>query len=89
MRRRSASGPYRDPPWIPAALPRGSRAVRPGNRLREQINVQYPARFDPASCVAEAAEPVPADPSWLVRYGGEPGVFQAFDEPRVVPSPRS
>jgi uncharacterized membrane protein len=62
----------------------GGLARMIGNRLREQIDIQYPARFDPAFCVADAAEPVPTDASWLVRYGGEPGVFQAFDEPRVV-----
>ena len=55
-----------------------------GIRLRQQIDIQYPARFDPAHGTAEAAGPVLADPSWLICFAGEPGVFQAFDEPRVV-----
>jgi uncharacterized membrane protein len=55
-----------------------------GIRLREQIDIQYPARFDPARAAADAAKPAPADPTWLIRYAGQPGVFQAFDEPGVV-----
>jgi uncharacterized membrane protein len=62
----------------------GGLARTIGNRLRQQIDIQYPARFDPAFCAPAAADPVPAEPSWLVRYGGDPGVFQAFDERRVV-----
>lgn len=64
----------------------GGLARRIGNRLREQIDIQYPARFDPACQAAAAAVPAPADPgpSWLIRYDGESGVFQAFDEPAVV-----
>jgi len=58
-----------------------ARAI--GNRLREQIDLQYPACFDPA-VDAVADERVLADPSWLIRYDGEPGIFQAFDEPGVV-----
>jgi len=77
----------------------GGLAKRIGNRLREQIDVQYPARFDPAGHAAAAAVPrsdhpasPPADPapttapapSWLIRYAGPSGVFQEFDEPGVV-----
>ena len=58
-----------------------ARAI--GNRLREQIDLQYPACFDPA-VDAVADERVLADPSWLIRYDGEPGILQAFDEPGVV-----
>ena len=82
----------------------GGLAKRVGNRLRAQIEVQYPARFDPAGHAAAAAVPRPASPpadpasppadpasppadpapSWLIRYAGQSGVFQAFDEPGVV-----
>jgi uncharacterized membrane protein len=62
----------------------GGLARRIGNRLRDQIDIQYPARFDPA--FRAAAVPLPADPepSWLIRYEGESGIFQAFDERGVV-----
>jgi uncharacterized membrane protein len=82
----------------------GGLARRIGNRLREQIDIQYPARFDPA--LHPAAGPLPSvplpsgplpsvplpsgplpvepEPSWLIRYDGESGIFQAFDEARVV-----
>ncbi|MGD0705115.1 MAG: DUF2254 family protein [Trebonia sp.] len=62
----------------------GGLARRIGDRLREQIDIQYPARFDPVS--QAAAVPAAADqaPSWLIRYDGESGIFQAFDEARVV-----
>jgi uncharacterized membrane protein len=62
----------------------GGLARRIGNRLRDQIDIQYPARFDPA--FQAAAVPLPADPepSWLIRYAGESGIFQAFDERGVV-----
>jgi uncharacterized membrane protein len=62
----------------------GGLARRIGDRLREQIEIQYPAHFDPV--FQAAAVPLPADPepSWLIRYDGQSGIFQAFDEARVV-----
>jgi uncharacterized membrane protein len=63
----------------------GGLARRIGNRLREQIDIQYPARFDPAFQAA-AGVPAPAgpEPSWLLRYDGQSGIFQAFDERGLV-----
>jgi uncharacterized membrane protein len=60
----------------------GGLAKRIGNRLRDQIDRQYPARFDPA--LDAAAAPVDQAPSWLIRYDGASGIFQAFDERGVV-----
>ena len=67
----------------------GGLAKRIGNRLRDQIDLQYPARFDPAldaPALDAPAAAVPADPapSWLIRYDGASGIFQAFDERGVV-----
>ena len=68
----------------------GGLAKRVGNRLRAQIDIRYPACFDPVSHAA-ATDPAPADPApanpapaWLIRHEGGSGIFQEFDERAVV-----
>jgi len=67
-------------------LTTGGLARAVGNQLRGLIEALYPTRFDPAlsgSAAAGQGKPRPGSP-WLVRYAGQPGVFQAFDEPKAV-----
>ena len=67
-------------------LTTGGLARAVGHELREVIDIMYPARFDPdASEAAAGNQGKPLEgPTWLIRYVGVPGVFQAFDESAVV-----
>jgi len=71
-------------------LTTGGLARAVGYQLRGLIEVLYPARFDPALTVtgpdpASQGQGKPGDgPAWQIRHAGQPGVFQAFDEPAAV-----
>jgi uncharacterized membrane protein len=66
-------------------LTSGGLARTVGGELRRLIESLYPAGLGPASPPREPHEPRgPSGPAWTLRHSGPPGVFQSFDEPRVV-----
>lgn len=57
-----------------------------GAQMRGLIDALYPAPFGSAECdvAPQPATPAEDQPTWVLRHGGQPGVFQAFNETAVV-----